>query len=59
MIPATILVTGSSSGLGYQMVETLARRSHTVFASMRASSGKNFVSQCDRVGLEPQTGRWE
>lgn len=41
MNPATILVTGSSSGLGRRTAETLARRGHTVFASMRAISGKN------------------
>lgn len=41
MVPATILVTGSSSGLGRCMVEVLARAGHTVYASMRAIGGKN------------------
>lgn len=41
MTPATVLVTGSSSGLGRHTAETLARRGHTVFASMRATSEKN------------------
>ena len=41
MVPATILVTGSSSGLGRCMVEVLARAGHTVYASMRATEGKN------------------
>jgi NAD(P)-dependent dehydrogenase (short-subunit alcohol dehydrogenase family) len=41
MTPATILVTGSSSGLGRRTAETLARHGHTVFASLRASSSKN------------------
>jgi NAD(P)-dependent dehydrogenase (short-subunit alcohol dehydrogenase family) len=41
MTLATVLVTGSSSGLGRNTAETLARRGYTVFASMRASSGKN------------------
>lgn len=41
MVPATILVTGSSSGLGRCMVEVLARAGHTVYASMRATAGKN------------------
>lgn len=41
MTLATVLVTGSSSGLGRYTVETLARCGYTVFASMRASSGKN------------------
>lgn len=38
---ATVLVTGSSSGLGRHIAETLARHGHTVFASMRGLAGKN------------------
>src|SRR5512147_1176671 len=37
----TILVTGSTSGFGRLMVETLARLGYTVFAGMRAVAGKN------------------
>ncbi len=37
----TILVTGSTSGFGRLMVETLARRGYRVFAGMRAAAGKN------------------
>ncbi len=37
----TILVTGSSSGLGRAIVETLAQHGHTVFASMRGINAKN------------------
>lgn len=47
MTRATILVTGSSSGLGRQTAETLARRGHTVFASLRASSGKNAAAAAE------------
>ena len=36
-----ILVTGSSSGFGRRIAETLARRGHHVFASMRGVNGKN------------------
>ncbi|HET8852338.1 MAG TPA: SDR family oxidoreductase [Ktedonobacteraceae bacterium] len=37
----TILVTGSNSGFGRLMVETLARQGYIVFAGMRAVAGKN------------------
>src|SRR5713101_7794497 len=37
----TILVTGSTSGFGRLMVETLARQRYRVFAGMRAAAGKN------------------
>src|SRR5216683_5752456 len=37
----TILVTGSTSGFGRLMVETLARQGYHVFAGMRAAAGKN------------------
>jgi NAD(P)-dependent dehydrogenase (short-subunit alcohol dehydrogenase family) len=47
MAPATILVTGSSSGLGRQTAETLARHGHVVFASLRASSGKNAAAAAE------------
>jgi NAD(P)-dependent dehydrogenase (short-subunit alcohol dehydrogenase family) len=37
----TILVTGSTSGFGHLMVETLARQAYSVFAGMRDVAGKN------------------
>src|SRR5260370_23854232 len=37
----TILVTGSTSGFGRLMVETLARQGYSVFAGMRDMAGKN------------------
>ena len=37
----TMLVTGSTSGFGRLMVETLARQGYIVFAGMRAVAGKN------------------
>jgi NAD(P)-dependent dehydrogenase (short-subunit alcohol dehydrogenase family) len=37
----TILVTGSTSGFGRLMVETLARQGYSVFAGMRDVAGKN------------------
>ena len=36
-----VLITGSSTGFGREAAETLAKRGHTVFASMRGCSGKN------------------
>ena len=40
----TILVTGSNSGFGRLIVETLARQGHVVFAGMRESTGKNAAA---------------
>jgi NAD(P)-dependent dehydrogenase (short-subunit alcohol dehydrogenase family) len=40
----TILVTGSTSGFGRLMVETLARQGHQVYAGMRDISGKNAAA---------------
>ena len=38
----SILITGASTGFGRDTAETLARSGHTVFASMRALSGRNI-----------------
>jgi NAD(P)-dependent dehydrogenase (short-subunit alcohol dehydrogenase family) len=40
----TILVTGSTSGFGRLIVETLARQGHSVFAGMRGATGKNAAA---------------
>ena len=37
----TILITGASTGFGYDTAETLTRAGHTVFASMREPQAKN------------------
>ena len=37
----TVLVTGSNSGFGRLIVETLAHQGYIVFAGMRATSGRN------------------
>jgi NAD(P)-dependent dehydrogenase (short-subunit alcohol dehydrogenase family) len=36
-----VLITGCSSGIGRLVAHTLARKGHTVFASMRDTGGKN------------------
>ena len=38
----TILITGTSTGFGRDTAETLHRAGHTVYASMRATEGKNL-----------------
>ncbi|MEM8756527.1 MAG: SDR family oxidoreductase [Planctomycetota bacterium] len=37
----TVLITGTSSGFGRGAAESLARKGHTVYASMRGLTGKN------------------
>jgi len=49
----TLLVTGSTSGFGRLMVETLARQGYTVFAGMRDVAGKNApAAEALRQGAE-------
>jgi len=36
-----VLITGSSTGFGRLFVDTLSRKGHTVFATMRDSAGRN------------------
>lgn len=52
--PKVILVTGSSSGFGRLTVETLARQGHTVFAGIRATSGKNAQIAAELTALADQ-----
>lgn len=40
----SVLVTGSSSGIGRAISEGLARKGHTVFAAMRNVNGKNAAA---------------
>jgi NAD(P)-dependent dehydrogenase (short-subunit alcohol dehydrogenase family) len=40
----TVLITGTSSGFGRNIAETLARKRYTVFATMRNVEGKNAAA---------------
>ncbi len=40
-MPSVVLITGASSGFGRLAAESLARRGHTVFATMRDVTGRN------------------
>jgi NAD(P)-dependent dehydrogenase (short-subunit alcohol dehydrogenase family) len=50
-MPLAILVTGSNGGLGRLMSETLARRGHRVFASMRDVGGRNAPAAAELADL--------
>src|ERR1700688_2063836 len=39
-----VLITGSSTGFGRLMAENLARRGHSVFATMRDPGGRNATN---------------
>jgi NAD(P)-dependent dehydrogenase (short-subunit alcohol dehydrogenase family) len=53
-MPQTILVTGSTSGFGRLIAETLARQGYIVFASMRAVTGKNATAAAELRALAQQ-----
>ncbi|HCB75692.1 MAG TPA: oxidoreductase [Sphingomonas bacterium] len=49
------LVTGASSGFGRMIATDLARAGHTVYASMRATRGRNAATVAELASL----ARWE
>jgi NAD(P)-dependent dehydrogenase (short-subunit alcohol dehydrogenase family) len=46
-----VLITGSSTGFGRMIAETLARRGHTVFATMRDPEGRNAANASEMRAL--------
>src|SRR2546430_13466386 len=46
-----VLITGSSTGFGRLFTETLARKGHTVFATMRDPGGRNAKNASEVRGL--------
>ncbi len=51
-----ILITGTSTGFGRLMAEDLARKGHTVFASMRDVSGRNATNSSQLRNLAEREG---
>jgi len=49
----TVLITGSSSGLGNVVTRSLLEKGYTVFATMRAVNGKNAQSAAQLRSLAP------
>src|SRR5258705_884915 len=46
-----VLITGSSTGFGRLFADTLARRGHTVFATMRDPAGENAKNAAGICGV--------
>jgi NAD(P)-dependent dehydrogenase (short-subunit alcohol dehydrogenase family) len=51
-----VLITGSSTGFGRLFTETLARKEHTVFATMRAPGGRNAKNASEIRALAEKDG---
>jgi NAD(P)-dependent dehydrogenase (short-subunit alcohol dehydrogenase family) len=54
---SNIIITGTSSGFGNAMVQTLAGDGHTVFACMREVSGRNAKAATEASKLGAKGGR--
>jgi NAD(P)-dependent dehydrogenase (short-subunit alcohol dehydrogenase family) len=51
-----VLITGSSTGFGRMIAETLARRGHTVFATMRDLEGRNAKNAAEIRAVAEREG---
>ena len=53
---ANVLITGSNSGFGRLTTETLAKAGHTVYATMRGSTGKNAQAAAELKAFSAANG---
>src|SRR5687767_12426327 len=55
MMSSVVLITGASTGFGRLAAEKLAKRGHTVFATMRDLAGRNAANRDELVSFADST----